>query len=205
MLDVGRQQPPLPSLNDLKRNLSDPIGYFLGKRFESVVYPDQEGEYYGFPPGKDYVFAGVDQFQLTSRGFTPLSSFARGGLAEAWTAGVYPLNEAELEHYPVSLDEMTPYYDLVAQRIGITGETDDLSRFMPVHDHLMTPLDLDEHSKRCCGHTCGRNTGSTSDTAVLWDGHGSRHSVLTRTDGRATDTSDDACGVARENPSIHRW
>ena len=147
MLDVGRQQAPLPSLNDLKRNLSDPIGYFLGKRFESVVYPDQEGEYYGFPPGKDYVFAGVDQFQLTSRGFTPLSSFARGGLAEAWTAGVYPLNEAELEHYPVSLDEMTPYYDLVAQRIGITGETDDLSRFMPVHDHLMTPLDLDEHSQ----------------------------------------------------------
>ena len=172
MLDVGRQQPPLSrpddSLAQLKRSLSDPVGYFLGDRFQSVVYPDQAGEYYGFPPSKDYVFAGVDQFQLESQGFSPLASFARGGLAEAWTAGAYPLNEAELEDFPVSLDEMAPYYDLVARRIGISGEADDLARFMPVHDHLMAPLDLDEHSQNLLCRIAGdRSSGSVRNREHL--------------------------------------
>ena len=152
MLDVGRDHPdpllPDNSLQELKRNLHNPVEYFLGQDLKSVVYPDQDGEYYGFPPSKTHVFAGADQFPVNASGFAPLVSFARGGLAEAWTGGVYPLNEAELREFPFSLKDILPFYDLVAGRIGISGEVDDLSRFMPVHDHLMAPLDLDEHSSR---------------------------------------------------------
>jgi choline dehydrogenase-like flavoprotein len=151
MLDVGRERPdpvaPDASWAQLKKGLNDPVSYFLGDSFEAVLYPGTSGEYYGFPPSKNYVFDGVPQFQWRASGFAPLVSFARGGLAEAWTGGVYPFNDAELTAFPFAFQDIAPFYDLVARRIGISGAVDDLARFMPVHDHLQPPLDLDEHSR----------------------------------------------------------
>ncbi len=150
MLDVGHLGPepvnPADSFAQLKRTLPDPVGYFLGNRFESVRYPEDRQEYYGFPPSKQHIFATLPRFLTRARGFEPLSSFARGGLAEAWTGGVYPFNDDELADFPLSYGDLAPYYELVAKRIGITGEADDLARFMPVHETLMDPLELDEHS-----------------------------------------------------------
>ncbi|MGH9200055.1 MAG: hypothetical protein ACRD2A_02320, partial [Vicinamibacterales bacterium] len=151
MLDVGRRRPepvmPAASWAQLKDQLPDPTAYFLGERFESVLLPGGRGEYYGFPPSKRHVFEGVPQYRHVSSGFEPLASFAQGGLAEAWTGGVYPFNQAELADFPFSASELAPYYDRVAERIGISGEVDDLARFMPVHQHLLPPLELDEHSR----------------------------------------------------------
>ena len=151
MLDVGHERPesvlPGATLAQLRDRLADPVAYFLGDSFESVLFPTQGTEYYGFPPSKSYIFTGTPpQFRWRVEGFAPLASFARGGLAEAWTAGVYPFNDAELADFPFTYADIAPYYDLVAQRIGISGEVDDLARFMPVHQHLLPPLDLDEHS-----------------------------------------------------------
>jgi choline dehydrogenase-like flavoprotein len=150
MVDVGRESPlvdpPRHGFLELKSEQTDPASYFLGRDFESVVYPDLEAEFYGFPPHKDYVFEPLEQFRSTSEGFSPLFSFARGGLAETWTGGCYPFNESELEAFPFGYDELGPYYDLVAERIGISGQRDDLARFMPLHGNLMDPLRLDRHS-----------------------------------------------------------
>lgn len=151
MLDVGHPKPevvnPNDSLNALKRNLNDPASYFLGNDYRGVFFPSTGGEYYGTPPNKDYVFSGVDNFNYQAQGFAPLMSFARGGLAEAWTGGVYPFNDDDLQDFPFGYRELKPYYEEVAQRIGVCGEQDDLARLMPVHDHLLTPLKLDAHSE----------------------------------------------------------
>jgi len=61
---------------------------------------------------------------------------------------VFPFNEEELADFPFSSDELAPYYDLVAERIGISGVDDDLARHLPVHRNLLPPLSLDEHSRR---------------------------------------------------------
>ncbi|MFN7978710.1 MAG: GMC oxidoreductase [Vicinamibacterales bacterium] len=151
MIDVGRQAPPMAapdaSLNGLKDTLPDPAAYFLGRDFDSVLLPGTPGEYYGLPPSKDYVFDSVDGFASTGTGFDPLYSFARGGLAEAWTGGCYPLNDAELDAFPFGYAEIGPHYSEVAGRIGVSGDVDDLSRFFPVHDHLLPGLRLDAHSE----------------------------------------------------------
>jgi choline dehydrogenase-like flavoprotein len=151
MLDVGRQgrAPVLPSasLDGLKRDLDDPAGYFLGSRFEGALLPGVDEEYYGIPPGKDYIFSPPDGFHHRSDGFAPLFSFARGGLAEAWTGGCYPLSAGETEDFPFPHADLAGHYGEVARRIGVTGAADDLARFMPVHDHLLPPLRLDEHSE----------------------------------------------------------
>ena len=150
MLDVGFEKPavinPSESLTKLKSSLNDPVSFFLGEDFHGVLLPGAKGEYYGIPPSKNYIFRTPGGFEVQTRGFEPVFSFAAGGLAETWTAGCYPFNEAEVSDFPFPFAQLLAGYDLVAQRIGVTGEADDLARFYPLHAHLMEPLKLDRHS-----------------------------------------------------------
>jgi choline dehydrogenase-like flavoprotein len=150
MLDVGREgRPPAhpdASLDELKQRLDDPAEYFLGRRFDAALLPGNTDEYYGIPPSKDYVFDQPEHFGHRSTGFAPLFSFARGGLGEAWTGGCYPLTAAETESFPFPYADLAVQYGEIARRIGVTGAADDLARFMPVHGHLLPPLQLDRHS-----------------------------------------------------------
>ncbi|MBI3665245.1 MAG: GMC family oxidoreductase [Acidobacteria bacterium] len=150
MLDVGHKRPEPPNPGDdftsLKTNQKDPVEYFLGRKFEALILPGHEPEYYGFPPSKEYVFTKPGNFLYRANGFSPLVSFAAGGLAEAWTGGCYPFQERELIGFPFPYKDLAPWYSEVARRIGIAGTQDDLAKFMPLHDGLMEPLDLDEHS-----------------------------------------------------------
>jgi hypothetical protein len=152
MLDVGKVGPPPvrpdDTFEELKANLEDPVRYLLGGRYESVVYPDMQSEYYGFPPEKEYVFQAVPQYDVRPTGFEPLASFARGGLAQAWTGGSYPFNDAELSAFPFDYATLASFYAKVTRRIGITGVEDDLADFIPFHDELSEPLRLDPHSER---------------------------------------------------------
>lgn len=150
LVDVGRKGPAAEladrSLNGLKNDLPDPVRYFLGSDYDSLILPGADGEYYGFPPNKSHVFESHSRFSYRLNGFSPLVSFAAGGLAEAWTGGSYPFNDQELSDFPFSYQELGPYYAEVARRIGVTGQRDDLAAFFPFHDELQPPLRLDEHS-----------------------------------------------------------
>jgi len=151
MIDVGRIPPAVVNASDsfaqLKENLEDPVSYFLGRNYEGVLLPGAQEEFYGIPPSKNYALESVPQLQVEPRDFSPIFSFARGGLAEMWTGGCYPFNDAELTDFPFCFDELLPYYSQISQRIGINGRTDDdLARFIPSHEGLLDPLQLDEHS-----------------------------------------------------------
>lgn len=150
MLDVGRRGPapvmPEEDFEGLKERLEDPVGYLLGSKYEALILPDFGSEYYGFPPSKNHIFEESSEFRFRASGIEPLVSFAAGGLAEAWTGGSYPFNDAELSEFPFGYSELRPYYSEVAKRIGVMGLDDDLARFMPLHEGLLEPLKLDEHS-----------------------------------------------------------
>ena len=150
MLDVGHTGREAAmageTLSGLKRKLPDPALYFLGPRYESLVLPGNQGEYYAFPPAKEHVFRPHPEFQFQGNGFAPLYSFAAGGLAEVWTGGCYPFDDSDLSKFPFGYEELGPYYARVAADIGISGEKDDLAAVFPYHDGLMAPVKLDEHS-----------------------------------------------------------
>src|SRR5262249_16807337 len=57
-----------------------------------------------------------------------------------------PFNDAELQDFPFDYEDIAPFYTEVARRIGISGVNDDLGKFLPLHESLLTPLELDEHS-----------------------------------------------------------
>ena len=150
MVDVGYQRPagvlPGASFDQLKEQLEDPAAYFLGREGQGVVYPATKASYYGHPPSKTYVFATPAGFAHRARMMEPLFSFARGGFAEAWTAGSYAFNDAELADFPFGYAELKPYYAEVVRRIGIGAPHDDLERFIPVDAEYLEPLPLDPHS-----------------------------------------------------------
>ncbi len=150
LLDVGYERPaalhPDASYAELKERVDDPLTHFLGARAEYVVYPGPISKPYGFPPGKAYVFRQPADWLLRRQGFDPLVSFARGGLAEAWTGGSYELDERDLTSFPFSLGELQPHYATVARRIGIAAERDDLERFSPMSADYDAPMALDAHS-----------------------------------------------------------
>lgn len=150
MLDVGYPKPPAVNPADsfaaLKENLADPAGYFLGERYDGVVLPNPEKEFYGIPPSKDYVLRQPAGAAFNARGFAPFFSFAQGGIAEAWTGGCYPFNAAEVADFPFDFADLERGYAEVAARIGVIGAPDDLARFFPLHENLLEPLELDAHS-----------------------------------------------------------
>lgn len=164
MLDVGREKPlailPEADLSTLKEQLDDPASYLLGPDYESVTLGDSQSDFYSFPPSKRYVFMQPqNKINFKNNGFEPILSFARGGLGEAWTGGVYPFNDEELADYPFAYKDIEPYYEEVAGRIGIGGENDDLARFIPFHRQIMSPLRLDEHSQEILkAYTLHKNT-----------------------------------------------
>lgn len=154
MVDVGYERgaavEPETSVNALKERLADPVAYFLGERGDKVVYPGPTAKHYGFPPSKSYVFAHPPPplFPVSTSGFDPMLSFARGGLAEAWTGGCYEFSESDLRDFPFSSRDLSPYYAEVATRIGIAGQRDDIDHFSPFTAPYLDPLPLDAHSQR---------------------------------------------------------
>lgn len=150
VVDVGYPPPtpvlPESSFEQLKDDLKDPNQYFLGAG-EGVVYPETSSSYYGHPPSKRYVFAAPQGFTPKLEQIEPVFSFARGGMAGAWTAGAYTWNEDDLEGFPVGYHELLPFYQKVIRRIGVTGAPDDLDPFLPVSKDHQPPLPLDPHSE----------------------------------------------------------
>jgi choline dehydrogenase-like flavoprotein len=151
MLDVGHQKPaavlPDADFDGLKELLADPASYFLGASAEGVVFPSKRAGYFAHPPSKSYVFAAHAGFEAQTYGIEPVISFAAGGLAEAWTGGSYPLNDAELQDFPFSASDLRPHYTEVIRRIGIAAGRDDIEHFSPWFDDYLEPLVLDPHSK----------------------------------------------------------
>lgn len=186
MIDVGRTSPAVVNARDsfvqLKENLEDPASYFLGENLAGVLLPGAQEEFYGIPPSRNYALESVPQLQVEAREFSPMFSFARGGLAQIWTGGCYPFNDAELEGFPFGHDELAPFYSQVSKRIGISGVADDdLARFMPSHDSLLDPLLLDEHSALLL--SCyGEKRQSIQQKLGGYLGR-ARHSVLSRDTG----------------------
>lgn len=151
MLDVGHSGAAYPHedtpFSDLPNRLDAPMDFFLGKDFKGASVPARKGsvagEYYGLPPSKDYVFEAPGGAGYRADGLDALRSYGRGGLAECWTAGAYTFSDDDLADFPISYADLAPSYDRVAERIGVGGLDDDLAAFLPVHQNLSAPVDLD--------------------------------------------------------------
>lgn len=68
--------------------------------------------------------------KILSEEFYPTVSYAEGGLANIWGAQVYRFNNEDLKGYPITSEELSPFYDELTKHIGISGSDDDLAQFL---------------------------------------------------------------------------
>jgi len=76
-----------------------------------------------------------------------ITSYARGGLANAWGNGLMRFSKAEFSELPINFDDILPYYKKLEKEIGISGINDDLIDFFGESNTLQDPLRRSKKAK----------------------------------------------------------
>jgi choline dehydrogenase-like flavoprotein len=153
MLDVGHEDlayerliPPAP-FADIRRSDGNQHRYFLGDRLEGVSTGATDAGPQITPP-RAYVLKDSQRLgPKRARNFEPLESFALGGLARAWGAVAFPFLDVELSRCGLPAAELLEHYEIIARRIGISGQSND--DLCPVRGRLAAlqpPLRLDHNA-----------------------------------------------------------
>lgn len=155
MLDVGiRPGKPVPraegNLYEWRRR-HDSFDLHIGDDFRGVgdVLTAANGIAKLNAPNAAFVVqdaAALNPIDTTD--FDPIQSFAFGGLANAWGAGLYRFMDADLAGFPIRAAELDPYADVLTREIGLSGADDDLTPFFGTAASLLPPLRLSFNAAR---------------------------------------------------------
>ena len=150
MLDVGYKDDyyknitPAESFHTIRHNNENQHEIFLGKNLESL---QTGGIKIGaqLTPGRFHLLKNVDKYlTVKSDNFFPYESLAYGGLGAGWGAGAFTYSDLEIEAMGLEKKSLNEAYNVIADRIGISGSRDDGSVFC--NDKLIqlqSPIELD--------------------------------------------------------------
>ena len=121
--------------------------YFLGDHYEGISLGKIPVGAQLTPP-RQYITHGVsDRLPIDSSSFFPLESLAAGGLASGWGANAYPFSKQDMAQFPLEHQHLIRHFETVAERIGISGEYDDLLPFYGSCASLQPPLKMDKNGE----------------------------------------------------------
>ncbi len=166
MVDGGEtQRIMLPDDEYLSVRVGDPNQWrwLIGTNFEALRESAAVSPKFRAPP-LEYVFRGFSrENRIVSNDFLPVGSLATGGLSNAWGCGVAAFSKNDLIHFPVDETEITPSFQAVAQRIGISGRCDDdLSDFFGVDAWAQAPVPTDALHRSMLMRYAGRRASLVS-------------------------------------------
>jgi hypothetical protein len=153
MVDVGFMP---PTETPVKKNLyefcaeNDCFELIIGSNFEGLRNLDREQKTVPAKltaPRLSFVTERSQELSpARETNFSLVQSFAQGGLANAWGAGVMRFTSRDLDGFPLKAHELTPYYDRLTEEMGISGENDDLTPYFGQDHLLQRPLRLSENA-----------------------------------------------------------
>lgn len=135
VLDVGERDttygPLVPSDDFTTIRTTDDAqhAYFLGLDYEGLSWVDSRVGSQLTPPRSHLVRGTATRIPLVSETFFPLESLAYGGLGGGWGLGCYVFSDQELERAGLPAGPMGAAYQVVADRIGISGARDDTAPY----------------------------------------------------------------------------
>jgi choline dehydrogenase-like flavoprotein len=148
MLDAGGDAPQRPELQgnlyQLRQQKDDLFPSLIGERFESLHNLANPAISLKLKsPGMSYIARDWRRATpVAGKAFEGAIGLAKGGLANAWGAGVYRFTERDLTGFPINAGELRPFYKELTAHIGISGENDDLAAYFERDDALQPPLRL---------------------------------------------------------------
>lgn len=90
-----------------------------------------------FPPPKSHFGQSPAKYPVDGKTLLWKSEH-RGGLTNFWGGGMFPFAGRDFAGWPVSAEEMAPYYRLIADRVGVCGEPDALTTYFR-NDYINRP------------------------------------------------------------------
>ena len=155
IIDVGSKPGAMPPVTENfydYRKTTDSSSLILGEHFEglhNLLHKDHHLPVKLTSPRMQFVVQGSQDFSPTvEENFRLVQSFASGGLANAWGAGVYRYNNRDLNGFPLNESELSPYYEELKQEMGMSGSNDDLVKYFGLEERLQQPLELSANAAR---------------------------------------------------------
>ena len=148
MLDVGYRPPPTPNfdgnLYQLRQQREDLFQELIGQEFEGLhnLYRRKVSLKLKSPHTSYILRNWAELLPVRSSNFEGAASFALGGLANAWGAGVYRFTPPDLAGFPIRAEDLAPFYDEISEHIGISGAVDDLTPVFGSEPALMPPMQI---------------------------------------------------------------
>lgn len=107
--------------------------YLLGEQFESLP-SGKTSSGSQLTPARHFLIRETEKYlPLLSEHFSAIESLAVGGLGGGWGLGCCVFSDREMERAGLSPQEMKPAYQLIADRIGISGAQDDATPYTSAH------------------------------------------------------------------------
>ncbi len=150
MLDVGNRDSNyaklIPDRDFLSiRNIDEnQHRYFLGDDFEGIPWGNVRVGAQLTPP-RTFISRDTETWlRIASKEFHPLESLAYGGLGAGWGAGCFAFSKSELEAIGLQRDGIREAYNVVSERIGVSGAYDDGADYCTADlDELQDPIEID--------------------------------------------------------------
>lgn len=128
----------------IKQQETKQYEYFIGKNFEGIPFGKVKTGEHLTPTRKFMLRKVMDWMPLISDTFSPLESLALGGLGNGWGLGCCMFSHAELKMAGLDAARMNTAYEIVAKRIGISGDKDDTAKYTAGNlSQLMPSIKMD--------------------------------------------------------------
>jgi choline dehydrogenase-like flavoprotein len=153
LFDVGTEEEKAPhpgrNFQEFKAAIPDPYTYFLGDDYRGVLMPSSES-IFDYPPSRNFrIDPDRDPWlKFAPSSFIPVISHNRGGLGVAWGANTLPYDDDDLRGFPINFSDLEPYYRKAAERMTISGPSEDLlSPYLKDGYVTSPPLRLNSHDR----------------------------------------------------------
>ena len=139
---------PGATFDDIRTAVEDQHQMFLGRNFESIEWGAVRAGSQ-LTPARKYILQKVEQWMpIRSDNFEALECLAFGGLGTVWGLGCCMFSAPELEMTGLPVSAMLDAYQVVANRIGVSYNADDIEPFtMPGLKGLQPAIDIDDNAR----------------------------------------------------------
>ena len=129
-------KPPVPEDMVLLRNGPNHTPPSLWQSFTTLLKSDISAEKVQKRiVGSSFVFNNVEQFIPTTGASVPMS-LASGGLSNLWGAACYSLTQKDINEWPFSYSDLSPYYEQAAQLLKLWQIKDGLHNAYPLFGRI---------------------------------------------------------------------